>query len=429
MQATITDAGTLRKKLTVTYAAAEVTARREQVLKKFAGQVKLDGFRPGKSSKALVEKRFGSAAEQQAREELSDEGFKQGVAEHQLKPIGPLKNESSSTENGLTFSVSFEVKPTIDLPAPSALSVANAEITVADADLEAALANLCKRAGTLGPLNEGETVQEDDSITLVGGVTVAGKEVRKLHDFHHLVGGYSLLGKAPAEVITAFAGKGIGAEVRFSTTLPGSFSPVEAANQPAEVAVTVQSAQRQRPATADDALAKRLGALSLDDLKTRLRDQLKQQKELEQHQRQITELTDALLAKTSFAVPPELLAGMIAENVDPKVKQAEKDGKSADEIAKLKSDGAAEAEKSLKRYLLIDAVAEAHQVQVSRDDLESQIQMAAQRSGRKPQEIADQLGKSGQVNQVVQEIREAKALEVLLDKVLGRGAEAAQAKG
>lgn len=428
MQATITDAGTLRKKLTVTYAAAEVNARREQVLKKFAGQVKLDGFRPGKSSKALVEKRFGSAAEQQAREELSDEGFKQGVAQHQLKPIGPLKNESSSTDNGLTFSVSFEVKPTIELPAPSALSVANTEITVADADLAEALNALCKRAGTLGPLNEGETVQEDDSITLVGSVTVAGKEVRKLHDFHHLVGGYSLLGKAPAEVIAAFAGKGIGAEVRFSTTLPGSFAPVEAANQPAEVAVTVQSAQRQRPATPDDALAKRLGVESIDDLKARLRDQLKQQKELEQHQKQITELTDALLAKTSFAVPPELLAGMIAENVDPRVAQAEKEGKSADEIAKLKSDGAAEAEKSLKRYLLIDAVAEAHQVQVSRDDLESQIQMAAQRSGRKPQEIADQLGKSGQVNQVVQEIREAKALEVLLDKVLGRGAEVAQAK-
>ena len=89
-------------------------------------------------------------------------------------------------------------------------------------------------------------------------------------------------------------------------------------------------------------------------------------------------------------------------------------------MAKLTEEIKAEVEKGLKRHLIVDAVAEQHQVQVTREDLESQIQMAAMRSNRKPQEIADQLQKSGQINQVVAEIREAKALEVLLDKVLGR---------
>ena len=73
----------------------------------------------------------------------------------------------------------------------------------------------------------------------------------------------------------------------------------------------------------------------------------------------------------------------------------------------------------LKRYLLVDAIGEQLQVQVTREDVESQIEMAAQRSRRKPQEVADQLVKSGQLNQVMQEIREAKALELLLEQVLG----------
>ena len=54
MQATINDAGTLRKQVTVTYSEAEVASRQAAVLKKLGGQVKLDGFRPGKSSQALV---------------------------------------------------------------------------------------------------------------------------------------------------------------------------------------------------------------------------------------------------------------------------------------------------------------------------------------------------------------------------------------
>lgn len=425
MHATISDAGTLRKQLTVTFTPAEVAARREQVLKQFAGQVKLDGFRPGKSSKALVEKRFGQAADQKAQEELADEGFNQGVKEHQLKPIGPITNDKISRDAGLTIVCSFEVRPPIALPDPASLGVTKAEATVSDQDLADALLNLCKRAGTMAELAAGETIVADDNVTLTGTVTVAGKEVRKLHDFHHLVGGYSLLGKPPAEVVALFKDQAVGGQLRFTSTLPGSFTPAEAAGKEAEVSVTIQSAQRQRPATADDALATRLGLENLEMLKTKLREQLTQQKEMELHQKQIAELTDALLAKTSVEIPPKLLESVLRDNVEAKAAQAEKEGKPADEVAKLREQGKADAEKSLKRYLVLDSAAEAHQVQVSREDLESQIQMAAARSGRKPQEIADQLMKSGQLNQVVQEIREAKTLEVMLDKALGRETPAA----
>jgi trigger factor len=420
MQATVTDAGTLRKQLTVTYSQAEVEARREQVLKKLSGQVRLDGFRPGKSSKAMVAKRFGSAAVQQAREELADEGFNQALRQHQLKPIGPIANEALKAEEGLTVVVSFDVKPAIALPDPKSLTVTTGDVVVGDQDVQQALDGLCKRAGSMDALQAGETVAEDDSITLSGAVNVAGKEVRKLHDFHHLVGGYALLGKAPAEVITLFKDKGVGAQVTFTSTLPASFTPAEAAGKEAEVSVTIQAAQRQRPAKADADLAKRLGIDSIDALKERLREQLKSQKEQEQHQKQIGELTDALIAKVEIALPPKLLEASLKDNLEPRVKQAEQEGKPAAEIAKLTDEVKANVEKSLKRFLLLDAVAEAHQVQVTREDIDGQIQMAAMRAGRKPQDIADQLAKSGQVNQVVQEIREAKTLEVLLDKVLGR---------
>jgi trigger factor len=429
MQATISDAGTLRKQLTVTYTPAEVAARREQVLKQYAGQVKLDGFRPGKSSKMLVEKRFGQAAEQKAQEELADEGFNQGVKQHQVKPIGPISNDKVSREQGLTIVCSFEIRPAITLPEPASLGVAKAEAAVSDQEAADALANLCKRAGTMAELAAGTAIAADDSVTLTGTVNVAGKEVRKLHDFHHLVGGYALLGKPPAEVVALFKAQTVGGELRFTTNLPTSFTPADAAGKEAEVAVTIQSAQRQTPAPADDALATRLGVENLETLKTRLREQLVQQKEQELHQKQITDLTEALLAKTTVEIPPKLLEGVLRDNVDTKVAQAEKDGKPADEITKLREQGKADAERSLKRYLVLDTAAEVHQVQVSREDLEGQIQMAAARSGRKPQEIADQLLKSGQLNQVVQEIREAKTLEVMLDKALGRESAANPAHG
>jgi trigger factor len=422
MQATISDAGTLRKQVTVTYSQAEVDSRREEVLHKLSGQVKLDGFRPGKSSKAIVAKRYGSAAISQAQEELADEGFKRAIEQHQLKPLGPIKNESMKATNGLELVVSFDIKPAIALPQPTAITVTKQDIMVSDADVQTALDQLCKRAGSMSALTDGETIIEDDSITLTGTVKVDDKEVRKLHDFHHLVGGYSLLGTKPEDVIALCKGKGVGAQLSFTTTLPKTFTPAEAADKQAHIDVTVQSAQRQRPAEANDEFAKRMGIDDVATLKARLKDQQTQQKEGELHQKQITELTDALINSVQITLPENLRADSLKANLEPRLKKAKEEKKSDEEIATLTKETTAEVEKSLKRYLVIDAIAEQYNVKVMREDLESQIQMAAMRSGRKPQDIADQLQKSGQVNQVVAEIREAKALEVMLDKVLGREA-------
>jgi FKBP-type peptidyl-prolyl cis-trans isomerase (trigger factor) len=76
---------------------------------------------------------------------------------------------------------------------------------------------------------------------------------------------------------------------------------------------------------------------------------------------------------------------------------------------------------------VLDALAEKLNIQVDRQDLEDQIRMASGQTGRKPEEIAKQLQTSGRTQQVVHEIREAKAIETLLDLVLG--GETATAKG
>ena len=55
--------------------------------------------------------------------------------------------------------------------------------------------------------------------------------------------------------------------------------------------------------------------------------------------------------------------------------------------------------------------------------------MAAGQTGRKPDEIAKQLKESGQINQVMQEIREAKAIEIFLDEALGKPPQAMPAHG
>ncbi|MBA2479993.1 MAG: trigger factor [Planctomycetes bacterium] len=422
MQVQIADAGHLRKQLTISYSRDEVQAQRAKVLRQLSGEVKLNGFRPGKGSTAVVEKRFGNAANQRAEELLADEAFGKAVKENKLRPIGPISNESVTRDAGLTMTVSFEVKPPITLPEPKSLGIVDAPVDISDKDVEEALTSLCKRAGQMSDLAEGETIAEDDSITISGTVTVGGTEIRKLHDFHHLVGGYPLFGKAPADVVSELKGKSVGAQIAYTATLPASFTPAEHAGKEAQVSFTIQGAQRLRAAAADDDFAKRMGVESIAKLREMMRTRIGASKEHEARQKQIKQLAEALIDKVQVDLPPKLVESALTDSVAQAVTRAESEKKSADEIEKAKAEATETVKKGVKRFLILDAIVETRGIAVSREDLEDQIRMAASQTGRKPEEIAKQLKESGQINQVMQEIREAKALEVFLDEALGRPA-------
>jgi trigger factor len=426
MQVDIAEHGTLGKKLSISYTPDEVRARRDRVLRELSGKVKLPGFRPGKSTAAVVEKRFGDEAAARAEEELANEGLSKAVTDKGLKPIGPMKNLESKREQGLRLVFAFEVRPAVTLPDPKSLEIPREEIAIPDSEVDEAVASMARRAGTLSPLAEGETIAADDSLSLSGKVTVGGAVARELHDFKHLVGAYPLLGKKPEEVVSLFAGKKVGDAVTYDTTLPQSFAPAEFAGKAASVAVTVQTATRNRAAVIDDAFAKQLGVADVAAMKEALKKNLLGRKEEELHRRQLDALVKALIAKTPVELPPQLHAAILADRVAAAEKAAETEAKDkpADEVAKAKAEAAekakAEAEESLKRYIILSTAAEQHSVQVSREDLEQQLRMAAGRSGQTVEAISKRLMDSGRLNDVVEEIKEAKTLEAVLELALAK---------
>ncbi len=418
MQVEIAAEGTLGKKLSIRWSPDEVRERRGKVLRTLAGKVKLPGFRPGKNPQAVIEKRFGAEATAQTEEELANEGLRQAMDEHKLKPVGPLKTLGTERDNGLALTFAFEVRPPVALPDLKSFELPKEEIAVTPAEIDEFIAGLTRRAGTLSPLAADETLIEDDSVTLTGKVTVGDVVARELHDFHHLVGGYPLLGTSPEDVITMLKDKTVGAELAFDTTLPDTFAPAEHAGKAAHVSVTIQTANRNRAAALDDAFAKQMGLEDLSKLREAVENSLKSQKDNALHQKQVAALEEQMLAKVEVELPPQLRERMIAERSEAAARQAETDKKSAEEIEKAKADAVTATDSGMKRYLILAALSEQLNVTVTREDLQGQIQMAAARSGQTPEVIAKRLQESGQIQQVAEEIREGKTIEALLEKIL-----------
>jgi len=423
MQVQVADAGTLAKRVTISYTAAEVAERKAKLIKSLAGEVKMEGFRPGKAPKSVLEKRYGAAAQAQAEEALADEGLNSALKENRLRPFGQIANEGIERKAGLSLTVTFEIYPPVAIPDAKSLTVDAGDAAVTDAEVTEFAGSIAKRLGEMSQLAADETVVEDDSVTLDGSLTVDGAEVRKLAQFNHLVGGYPLFGKQPKDVIAAFAGQKVGSQVAFDTTLPANFTPAEHAGKAAKLAVTIASASRMRPAALDDALAQKVGAKDLAGLQETLKQRISARKQGEVRGKQLEQLSAALLEKVQIELPPKGLAAAITRAEEDAAKKAEE---KKEDVAKAKADAKASIEKAFKRHCLMAALGDHLNVQIDDNDFREQIMMAAQQTGRRPQDIAEQLQKSGQGAQVAMEIREAKAMEQYLDQVLGT-AQAAKA--
>lgn len=424
MQVQLADAGILTKRVTISYTATEVAAKKASLITSIGGQAKLEGFRPGKAPKSMLEKRYGAAAQAQAEETLADEGLNQALKEHKLRPFGRINSDGIERKDGLSLTVSFETYPSITFPAANTFAIETAEIAVADAEVDEMILGFSRRLGETTALTADETVLGDDAVTFTGSLTVDGAEIRKLDDFHHLVGGYPLFGKKPEEVISALAGKKVGDSLAFDTTLPANFAPAEHANKMAHLAVSIATAQRTRPAVIDDALAQKVGAKDLAGMKDTLKVRILARKQNEVRGKQIEQLNGLLTEKITVELPPKALAEATARaEAEAETQAAAK----SEDVAKAKADAKTKLELDFKRHCILVALGDHLEVQVTNDDFRDQIMMAAQQTGRRAEDIAEQLKKSGQGQQVAMEIRQAKAVETLLDQILASKTAAAKA--
>jgi trigger factor len=81
------------------------------------------------------------------------------------------------------------------------------------------------------------------------------------------------------------------------------------------------------------------------------------------------------------------------------------------------------AERRVKEYLLLDAIAEKEQLEVTDTELEAEFKRAAAQRGVDPAALREQMAKAGGIDALRDELRLGKAVDLLIEaaKVLPSG--------
>src|SRR5690606_2542487 len=135
---TVSDAGPCRKRLHIEAPAEAVRAAVGSTFDSIMGAAVVKGFRPGKAPRALVERMYGKAARDEARNRLVSAAYSKAIEQHKLRVLGEpeggddLMVADLSGDKPLSFTVEVEVAPEFELPNVEGVAVKKPLIEVTD---------------------------------------------------------------------------------------------------------------------------------------------------------------------------------------------------------------------------------------------------------------------------------------------------------
>jgi trigger factor len=245
--------------MTIDVPAEVVNATYERVLNRLASKARIEGFRPGRAPRALVEARIGpEVLREEVVETMVPEVVRQALDEKAIDPIDNPDVEVLELERGrpAKLKATISVMPKVQLGDARELKLAPPDHTheVTDELVERRLADLREPMAEITPVER--EVRMGDIIVMDVEVEADGKivesETRKATegDVRERV----LLPELLAVLPGAFTGESREARVTF----PDDYATPELAGREATIRVTVQGVKEKVLPDLDDALAKTL---------------------------------------------------------------------------------------------------------------------------------------------------------------------------
>ena len=408
----------------VTFDKKEWAEAQDAALKRLATRVKLDGFRPGKAPVAMIKARLGKQAiYDEATDQILQKRYADIMKKAEVAPIAqPTLNIDSVDNDNLKITILCPVKPEVELGEYKGLEVKKGRVTVAKKDIEAQVENYRHQFAELttkenGEVAKGDTVVMDFEGFIDGEAFEGGKA-----ENHSLEIG-------SGQFIPGFEDQMIGMtcenEKDVVVTFPEDYQATELAGKEATFKVTVHEIKEKVLPEADDELAKDVnieGVETLDQLKDHIKAQLKSQKENEVENKFFSDLTQALIecckVEDSEALLNSELDTMLRE-VEMNLQQQGLSFELYEQFTgnkdAIKADLTDQAKDRVKLNLILAAIVEAENIEVTDEERNSELETIANTYNRDLEEIKQIFAQN--MYQIDADILNRKALDVVKENL------------
>ena len=404
----------------------DLESARERAFKELSRNARIPGFRPGKVPRRIFEAQYGTQGiEERAMDAVVPDAYSKALQENELEPLErptmellPVEDEAAP----LRFRATVAIRPTVVAHDYKGIEVEGPSVAVSDADLETALEQLRKDAGTLVPVDRAVELGDTPTIDYLGkiddvpfdGGSAQNQATEILED--RFIPGFA----------TGIVGMKAGETKDIETKFPDDYQNQDLAGKTAIFTITVHENKISEPAALDDELAVRFRGpgTTLDQLRDDLRNRLEVNAR-ERRKRAVSgSLLEQLLAKHDVPLPT-LMVDRESDALETEAKgYIERAGMNFDEYLKqqdksaedLRAEYRTEAERRVKTTLVLEAIAKAEHITATGDDIEAEVQQMSEQY-RQPREAILQMLREN-VNALIDGIVRTKTVEFLIDNAV-----------
>ncbi|MGP6171770.1 trigger factor [Microbacterium sp. A204] len=395
-----------RAKLTITVTPEDLGPSIKHAYEHIAQDVQIPGFRKGKVPAPIIDQRLGRGAViEHAVNEALDKFFREAANEHKLRVVGRPSADITQWPNEKDFSgdllveVEVDVRPEIEIPALSDITLTVDAVEADDAALDAELDNLRARFGTLIPVDRPAVKGDFVELDLVAAID--GAEIDRAEGVSYEVGSGELLEGIDDAVESLTAGE----DTTFRSKLVGG----DHAGEEAEVSVSIKSVKERELPEADDDFAQIASEFdTIAELRDSMAERVNEQGVFAQGSAARDQLIEALLEKIEIPVPPQVIEDEVHNHLESENRLEDDEHRA--EVTEA-------SEKQFRTQVLLDTIAEQSDVHVSQEELSQYLIQSAAQYGMAPQEFVEALQSSNQLPALVGEVARNKALAIALGKV------------
>lgn len=415
--------GTNDGKLTFEIQPDKIKEGLDIAFNKVKKSLNVPGFRKGRVPRQIFNKMYGEEAlYQDALNALLPEAYANAVSESKIKPVSQpeINVESMEKDSAWVLSAKVTVEPEVELGEYKGLEVMKHSTDVSDKEVADELERRRQQQAEL-VLKEDEPAAEGDTVVIDFEGKVDGKpfDGGKAENYSLELGSKTFIPGFEDQLV----GHKAGDEVEVKVTFPDDYQAKDLQGKDAVFEVKIHEVKQKELPELDDDFAKDIDddVDTLEELKAKVKDEIKEQKEAAAknavqeeaiskavENAKIGDIPEAMIEDDAQRQMDQYFSGMQQQGINPDM-YFKLTGTSEEDLRKQFREG---SEERVKTNLVLEAIVEKENIEVSEDEINDEIKDLATQYGMDEKAVRsalsdDMLKHDISIRKVVQEMTDS----------------------
>ena len=409
-------------KLTVEVSAEDFKAAIKKAFNKNKNRFSIPGFRKGKAPQAMIEKMYGEGVfYEDAVDEAINASYAEAMKESGLDIVSrpEVTIEKIGKDEPFVYSALVAVKPEVTLGQYKGVEVEKADASVSAEDVEAELKKVQEQNARLLTV-EDRGVEDGDQtvIDFEGFVDGKGFEGGKAEDYPLTIGSHSFIDTFEEQLI----GKKIGEECEVNVTFPTEYHAADLAGKPATFKVTVKEIKVKELPELNDEFASEVSEFdTLDEYKKDVEKKLAEKKEIEANSKNEDAVVAKVVENASMEIPDKMIDAQAENMGQDMARRMQSQGLSLDmylkytgmTVEQMKEQARPDAEKRIRTRLVLEAVAQAENIQISDEKVDEEVAKMAEAYKMEVDKLKSYMSESD-IKQMKEDLAVQQAVDLLV---------------